>query len=81
MSDNDIKYENLAVDVNFTSDSIWVELSNGHFVRVYLTEIPSLLNASPEERANWCYTDGGQGIHWPDINVEISVNKLLGLSG
>lgn len=81
MSDKDIKYENLAVDVNFTSDSIWVELSNGHFVRAYLVEFPRLLNASPAERANWVYTDGGQGIRWPDLNEDISVNKLLGLSG
>lgn len=79
MSNDNNKYPNLAVDVNFTVDSIWVELANGHFVRAPLDQFPRLLAASEAQRRNWRFTGGGLGVHWPDLNEDISVPELLAL--
>jgi hypothetical protein len=38
---------------------------------------PRLAHGSPDERANWCLIGGGSGVHWPDLDEDISVESLL----
>lgn len=66
-----------AVDVRVTEDTLSVELSDGRTISVPLGWYPRLEHASPAERANWRLIGQGQGIHWDDIDEDISVEGLL----
>ena len=55
-----------------------VDLSDGRSLSVPLAWYPRLLNASPAERKNWRVAGGGYGIHWPEIDEDISVPGLPG---
>lgn len=77
MKDNDLTHESFAVDVHFTSDSVWLELANGHFARAYLKDHPRLMAADEKQRINWSFVDGGRGVCWPELDEEMSVAKLL----
>lgn len=66
-----------AVDVTFDKDMLQVRLSDGREVRVPLEWFPKLRDASAEERANWRLIGKGVGIHWPDIDEDLSVSGLL----
>ncbi len=66
-----------AVDVQTTSDTLFVDLSDGRTISVPLGWYPRLEHASPDERSNWRLIGKGQGIHWEDINEDISVEGLL----
>ena len=67
-----------AVDVRVTEDTLTVDLSDGRTISVPLGWYPRLEHASSEERANWRLIGKGQGIHWEDIDEDISVEGLLG---
>lgn len=54
-----------------------VDLSDGRTISVPLAWYQRLSHASPTERSNWRQTAGGEGIHWPDHDEEISVAALL----
>ena len=66
-----------AIDVNVTEDTLIVELSDGRTIAVPLDWYPRLTHATEEEKANWRIIGGGQGIHWEDIDEDISVEGLL----
>ena len=66
-----------AIDVNVTEDTLIVELSDGRTIAVPLDWYPRLTHAMEEEKANWRLIGGGQGIHWEDIDEDISVEGLL----
>jgi hypothetical protein len=66
-----------AVDVSTTEDTLTVDLSDGRTISVPLGWYPRLEHASPAERANWRLIGIGQGIHWKDIDEDISVEGLL----
>ncbi len=66
-----------AENVSVTEDSLSVDLSDGRTVSVPLAWFPRLLHATPEERKNWRLIGKGQGIHWEDIDEDISVEGLL----
>lgn len=66
-----------AVDVRSTEDTLTVDLSDGRTISVQLCWYPRLEHASPEERTNWRLIGKGQGIHWGDIDEDISVEGLL----
>ena len=63
--------------VRFTRDSLVVDLSDGRSLSVPLAWYPRLLDASAKERANWQLSGAGFGIHWPDIDEDLSVDGLL----
>ncbi|HEY5236203.1 MAG TPA: DUF2442 domain-containing protein [Rhabdochlamydiaceae bacterium] len=63
--------------VYFTRDSLVVDLIDGRSISVPLTWYPKLLKASPKERAHWEICGGGYGIHWPEIDEDLSVEGLL----
>jgi len=66
-----------AEDVRVTSDSLIVDLSDGRTILVPVEWFPRLLNATPEERSNWRLIGKGRGIHWEDMDEDISVEGLL----
>jgi len=65
--------ENLTV----TEDTLTVELSDGRTLSVPLAWYPRLACATPTERRNWRLIGKGHGIHWEDLNEDISVEGLL----
>ena len=64
-------------DVRVTDDALIVELSDGRIVSVPLAWYPRLLHSTPQERRNWRFIGKGEGIHWPDLDEDISVENLL----
>lgn len=64
-------------DVHVTEDAISVDLFDGRTITVPLTWYPRLLHATPEQRANWRIAGAGYGIHWPDIDEDLSTQGLL----
>lgn len=64
-------------DVSFTEDSFTVELMDGRAITTPLAWFPRLLHASPEQRQNWQISGAGYGIHWPDIDEDLSTEGLL----
>lgn len=68
-----------AMSVEFVGASIRVVLTDGREISAPLAWFPRLRDASDEQRANWRLIGQGEGIHWPDIDEDVSVNALLGL--
>src|SRR5580765_8155549 len=66
-----------AQQVSVTEDSLVVELVDGRTVIVPVTWYPRLAHGRDAERANWRFIGDGQGIHWPDLDEDISVEGLL----
>ena len=65
----------LATAVRFDNDSMWVDLSDGRVLGVPLAWYPRLLNATPAQRVN--VEIGRSGLHWADIDEDISIAGLL----
>ena len=65
------------LDVQFTEDSLSVSLRDGRTITVPLVWYPRLLNAAPQQRQNWKVAGGGYGIHWPDLDEDLSTEGLL----
>ena len=63
--------------VNVTDDALTVDLADGRTITVPLAWYPRLLQASPAERGNWRFVGDREGIHWPDLDEDISVEGLL----
>lgn len=63
--------------VHCTRDTLRVELLDGRTIIVPLAWYPRLLHATPQERAKWKIAGGGYGIHWPDVDEDLSVEGLL----
>ncbi|HKZ83222.1 MAG TPA: DUF2442 domain-containing protein [Anaerolineae bacterium] len=67
----------LALDARFTDDTLIVSLSDGREVSVPLEWFPRLRDATPKQRKNWRLIAKGIGIHWEDVDEDISVATLL----
>jgi hypothetical protein len=67
----------LALRVSVSDTELAVELADGRRIMVPLVWFPRLLAASAESRANWELLGDGEGIHWPDVDEDISVAGLL----
>ena len=65
------------VDVKFTKETLNLSLRDGRTIMVPLGWYPRLLEASPAKRKNWKIAGGGFGIHWPDIDEDLSTEGLL----
>jgi hypothetical protein len=63
--------------VEFTDDSLSVTLMDGRTITVPLAWYPKLLSASKKERKKWQISGGGYGIHWPDLDEDLSTEGLL----
>jgi hypothetical protein len=64
-------------DVRFGVDTLSVDLADGRTITAPLAWFPRLLRASPAERAHWTLSAGGHGIHWPDVDEDLSTAGLL----
>ncbi len=64
-------------NVHCTDDSLVVDLLDGRIISVPLAWYPRLLHATPEQRENWELIGAGFGIHWPDVDEDLSVAGLL----
>jgi hypothetical protein len=69
--------EVLAQSINVTDDALIADLVDGRTIAVPLVWFPRLAHGTPTERANWRFIAGGKGIHWPDLDEDISVDSLL----
>jgi hypothetical protein len=63
----------------FDRDMLWVRLADGRELGVPLEWFPTLAQATPEQLSRWEIIDQGYGIHWPELDEDISVLGLLGL--
>ena len=66
-----------AEDVTVTDDELTVNLKDGRTISVPLAWFPRLLHATPDQRSNWELLGDGEGIHWPDVDEDLSVAGLL----
>lgn len=64
-------------DVEVTEDELRVRLMDGRTISVPLVWYPRLLNASNEQRKNWQIIGGGYGLHWEDVDEDLSTEGLL----
>ena len=67
----------IAKAVAGTGDTLTVELSDGRTISVPLSWFPRLTHGTDAERSNWRLIGGGDGIHWPDLDEDLSVEGLL----
>ena len=66
-----------AVAVTVSDDAVTVDLVDGRTLSVPIAWYPRLAHATPTERTKWRLTGRGQGIHWPDLDEDVSVEGLL----
>lgn len=64
-------------DVHLDEHRLIVDLMDGRTIAVPLAWYPRLFNATPKQRLNWGRSGGGYGIHWPDIDEDLSTEGLL----
>jgi hypothetical protein len=69
--------EALATRVEVSEDTLTVELADGRTIAAPLAWYPRLAHATVQERDSWRLIGGGQGIHWPAVDEDISVANLL----
>jgi hypothetical protein len=69
--------EPLALRAEFDADTMWLELADGRRLGVPLAYFPRLLRATPAQRGNYLISGGGTGLHWDDLDEDISVSALL----
>ncbi len=67
----------VAINVQVTDDTLSVELSDGRTLGVPVVWYPRLSHGTPQERNSWRLIGAGHGIHWPDLDEDISVANLL----
>ena len=60
-----------------TDDTLSVDLSDGRSISVPIGWFPRLLHSTEQERNNWRFIGKGQGIHWEDIDEDISIEGLI----
>ena len=66
-----------AVRVEVNDEALSVDLSDGRAISVPLGWSPRLSHGTSDERNKWRLIAGGRGIHWPDLDEDISVENLL----
>jgi hypothetical protein len=69
--------EAIAQSVTVSDDALVADLADGRTIAVPLAWFPRLAHGTPTERAKWRLIAGGEGIHWPDLDEDISVESLL----
>jgi len=67
----------VAQRVTISEDTLTVDLADGRTISVPLAWYPRLLHGTPAERSHWRLIGNGTGIHWPDLDEDISVENIL----
>lgn len=65
------------LDVRFDEHSLIVDLMDGRTISAPLVWYPRLASATPKQRSHWEKCGGGYGIHWPDVDEDLSTEGLL----
>ncbi len=66
-----------AINVSVTDDNLAIELSDGRTITAPVSWYPRLLHATKKERLNWRWIGTGKGVHWPDIDEDISIENVV----
>ena len=77
MSTSSLAAETAVSQVRVTNDALVVELDDGRVVSLPLAWYPRLAEGTPAERRRWELIGPGIGIHWPDLDEDISVEAVL----
>jgi hypothetical protein len=77
LTSTDENAEARAADVSFEGETLVVRLRDGRIVRAPLSWYPRLERATPEQRERWELSGAGSGIHWPEIDEDLSTEGLL----
>ena len=77
MTGSEMKPGERVKDVHLGEDTFSVDLVDGRTITVPYAWYPRLLHATPQRRANWQVCGGGYGIHWPEIDEDLSTEGLL----
>lgn len=77
MSTLAIEFDDHAIDVSFTADTLRFVLADGREIAAPLEWFPRLRDASDEERKEWRLIGNGIGVHWPKIDEDIAVSTLM----
>jgi hypothetical protein len=64
-------------DVRINDDSLTVDLTDGRTISLPLAWYPRLIHATQRERTNWRFIGANEGIHWPDLDEDISIENLI----
>ncbi len=72
-----IRADERVKNVYFTEEKISVDLMDGRTITVPIVWYPRLLNALPEQRTKWEVCGGGYGIHWEEIDEDLSTEGML----
>jgi len=72
-----LRADERVANVAFSPDSLSVSLMDGRTISVPLAWYPKLLQATEEQRKNWEVAGAGYGIHWPDLDEDLSTEGLL----
>ena len=64
-------------DVRVSEDTLTVDLMDGRTISVPLVWYPRLLSGTPKQRSSWKVCAAGYGIHWPDLDEDLSTEGLL----
>ncbi len=77
MSTLAVKFDERAVDVNFTDSAILFVLADGREISAPLEWFPRLRDAKEKDRHQWRLIGAGIGVHWPNIDEDIAVSTLM----
>lgn len=66
-----------ATGLTLDDEALTVDLADGRRLRVPLAWFPRLVQATPAQRRNWRLVGEGRGLHWPDVDEDLSVRGLL----
>jgi hypothetical protein len=66
-----------ALNITVTDDTLAVDLTDGRTISVPLVWYPRLLDGTETERNNWRFIGDREGVHWPDLDEDISIENLL----
>ena len=74
---NTLVADPIARNLQFKDDIMWIDRADGRRLGVPLAYFPRLLRATPGQRARYTVSGGGTGLHWDDLDEDISVRSLL----
>ncbi len=69
--------KSLIENVSFTEDSFIVDLNDGRTITLPLAWYPRLTHPTHKERENWRVIGRGEGIHWPELDEDISIENII----
>ncbi len=72
-----VKFDEHAIDVSFTQNSLHFVLADGREISAPLEWFPRLRDASDADRGNWRFIGNGIGVHWPNIDEDVAIATLM----